>query len=163
VNGKVARRFGRLSARAPGLEDEAFLAALYLACRPDLGALPVPGSVVAGIARHQQGQRDADYAQRYPAAQSWLLEQAGCPVGWVLLALVPGGVRVVDLAVDPRQRRRGVARAVLSSLQEKEEAILLRVRVNNGPARTMYTSLGFGLRQDQGDVLELAWKREPAN
>lgn len=161
MNGQVARGFGALSGRTPGAQDEAFLAALYLACRPDLGALPVPRGVVAGIARHQQGLRDADYAQRYPGAQAWLVEEAGRAVGSVLLAQTGPGVRVVDLAVDARQRRKGVARAVLQALQREEEAIVLRVRSDNAPARALYASLGFILVQDQGDTLELAWIGSP--
>lgn len=159
MNGRSppVRCFGALSAHTPGPEDEAFLAALYLACRTDLGALPVPRSVVAGIARHQQGQRDADYAQRYPGAQSWLLEEAGRAVGWVLLAQGAQGVRVVDLAVDAGQRRKGVARAVLRALQGEEARIALRVRADNARARALYASLGFVIVQNQGDVLELAW------
>lgn len=154
------RRFGALLGRTPGEQDTAFLAGLYLACRPDLGALPVPRSVITAIARHQQGQRDADYALRYPEAQSWLVEDGECPLGWVLLARAGHGVRVVDLAVDARQRRKGVAQAVLRTLQREEEAIALRVRADNGPARALYSQLGFTQMEDQGNVLELAWVRE---
>nr|WP_308633567.1 GNAT family N-acetyltransferase [Massilia sp. YIM B02443] len=94
---------------------------------------------------------------RYPQAQSWLLESEEGPLGWVLLARAASGVRVVDLAVAGGQRRKGVALAVLTTLQREEDAIALRVRADNGPARTLYARLGFGLVQDQGDVLELAW------
>jgi len=153
------RRFGTLLGRTPGEQDQAFLADLYLACRPDLGALPVPRSVVTAIARYQQGQRDADYALRYPQAQPWLVEDEGRALGWVLLARAGHGVRVVDLAVAAGQRRKGVAQAVLCCLQREEAAIALRVRTDNGPARALYARLGFIQVQDQGDVLQLAWAR----
>ena len=153
------RRFGALLGRTPERQDTAFLAGLYLACRPDLSALPVPRSVITAIAQHQQGQRDADYALRYPQAQSWLVEDEQSPLGWVLLARVGHGLRVVDLAVDARQRRKGVAQAILRTLQREEEAIALRVRADNEPARTLYSRLGFTRLEDQGGVLELAWSR----
>ena len=154
-----SRSFGRFSARTPEAGDRAFLSALYLACRPDLGALPVPRSVIEGIARHQQGLRDADYAVRYPHLQSWLLEDGSRPVAWVLLARMDGGVRVVDLAVDVGQRRKGVARAVLHALQSEEAAIELRVRTGNEVARALYASLGFRAAGDQGEAREMCWSR----
>lgn len=154
------RSFGRFSARTPEAGDRAFLSALYLACRPDLGALPVPRSVVEGIARHQEGLRDADYAVRYPHARSWLVEDEGGPVAWVLLARMDGGVRVVDLAVDAGRRRKGVARAVLRAIQREEAAIELRVRAGNEVARALYASLGFRVADDQGEALEMRWTRD---
>ena len=153
------RSFGRFSARTPEAGDGAFLSALYLACRPDLGALPVPRGVIEGIARHQEGLRDADYAVRYPDAQSWLVEDGDGSVAWVLLAQTDGGVRVVDLAVDAGQRRKGVARAVLHALQSEEAAIELRVRAGNEIARALYASLGFRVADAQGEVLEMCWSR----
>lgn len=144
----------------PEAGDRAFLSALYLACRPDLGALPVPRSVVEGIARHQEGLRDADYAVRHPHARSWLVEDGGGPVAWVLLARVEGGVRIVDLAVDAGRRRKGVARAVLRALQSEEAAIELRVRAGNEVARALYASLGFRVADDQGQALEMRWTRD---
>ena len=161
MNASAIRRFGSLSGRTPGQRDEGFLAQLYLSCRPDLGALPVPRGVVSAIARHQQEQRDADYALRYPQAQSWLLESEEGPLGWLLLARAAPGMRVVDLAVAAGQRRKGVALAVLATLQREEAAIALRVRADNGPARKLYARLGFGLVQDQGNVLELGWTSDP--
>ena len=161
MSGTHGRSFGRFPARAPEARDRAFLSALYLACRPDLLALPVPRSVAEGIARHQQGQRDADYAARYPHAQSWLIEEGDRPLAWVLLARTEVGVRVVDLAVDAGQRRKGVARALLLALQSQEAAIALRVRAGNGAARALYAGLGFRVADDHGEVLELCWTRDP--
>ena len=79
------RRFGALTGRAPQASDAAFLAALYLATRPDLGALPVPRNVIEGIARHQQQLQVDEYAQRYPAAETWLLTDGREALGRVVL------------------------------------------------------------------------------
>lgn len=120
----------------------------------------MPRGVIEGIARHQEGLRDADYAVRYPHAQSWLVEDQGRLVAWVLLARTDGGVRVVDLAVDAGQRRKGVARMVLHAVQSEEAVIELRVRAGNGVARALYSSLGFRVADDQGEVLEMCWTRD---
>jgi ribosomal protein S18 acetylase RimI-like enzyme len=155
------RRFGALAGRAPHATDAPFLAALYLATRPDLGALPVPRSVIEGIARHQQQLQVNEYAQRYPAAETWLLTDGKGAVGRVVLDWTSDTLRVVDLAVAPHARRRGVARTVLAALQDAclgQRTMTLRVRCENSAARALYAACGFAVVQDDGATLELAWR-----
>ena len=158
----TVRRFGHLTARPPGAADAPFLAALYLATRPDLGALPVPPGVIGGIARHQQQLQLDDYARRYPAAQTWLVEEEGMPVGRLVLDPAGDALRVIDLSVAAGARRRGIARSVLTALQgdcsQEGRAIALRVRRENLAARALYARLGFGVVQDDGVALELIWR-----
>jgi ribosomal protein S18 acetylase RimI-like enzyme len=156
------RRFAHLTARAPGRADEAFLAALYLASRPDLGALPVPRSVIEGIARHQQQLQLGEYAQRYPDAETWLVEEEGRPVARLVLDWSNDAVRVIDLSVAVTARRRGVARTVLMALQDDchgQRAITLRVRRENLAARALYECLGFSVVRDDAIMIELDWRR----
>lgn len=155
------RRFGALTGRAPHASDGAFLAALYLATRPDLGALPVPRSVIEGIARHQQQLQVDEYALRYPAAETWLLTDGKGAVGRVVLDWTSDTLRVVDLAVAPHARRHGVARTVLGALQDAclgQRTMTLRVRCENTAARALYAACGFTVVQDDGATLELAWR-----
>jgi ribosomal protein S18 acetylase RimI-like enzyme len=154
------RRFGALTGRAPHATDAAFLAALYLATRPDLDALPVPRSVIEGIARHQQQLQVAAYAQRYPVAETWLLTDGKEALGRVVLDWTSDTLRVVDLAVAPHARRRGVARTVLGALQDAclgQRTMTLRVRCENIAARALYAACGFAVMRDDGATLELGW------
>ena len=154
------RRFGALTGRAPHVADSAFLAALYLATRPDLGALPVPRSVIEGIAQHQQQLQVEEYAQRYPNAETWLLTDGKEALGRVVLDWTRDTLRVVDLAVALHARRGGVARTVLGALQDTclgQRTMTLRVRCENAAARALYAACGFAVVQDDGATLELAW------
>lgn len=154
------RRFGALTGRAPHATDAVFLAALYLATRPDLGALPVPRSVIEGIARHQQQLQVREYALRYPDAETWLLTDGKEALGRVVLDWTCDTLRVVDLAVAPHARRHGVARTVLGALQDAclgQRAMTLRVRCENTAARALYAACGFAVARDDGATLELAW------
>ena len=156
----TVRRFGCLTGRAPNPADGPFLAALYLAARPDLGALPVPRSVIAAIARHQRQLQQDDYALRYPAAETWLLENHGEPVARLVLDWAGGALRVVDLAVAGSARRQGIARTALLALQDEcrgKRPITLRVRAENLAARALYVQCGFAVVQDGATTLELAW------
>ncbi len=54
---------------------------------------------------------------------------------------------IVTVAVAPRFRRCGIARALLielfERLREKSDTLFLEVRESNSAARALYTSLGF--------------------
>jgi ribosomal protein S18 acetylase RimI-like enzyme len=57
---------------------------------------------------------------------------------------VPRGPFVVDLFVRPDQRRRGIGRALVRTVQARlRTAISLRVDETAGPARRLYASVGF--------------------
>ena len=78
---------------------------------------------------------------------------------------------VMNVAVDPTQRRRGVATAMLSALIERvgdAAQLTLEVRRTNAGAITLYESFGFrsaGVRrryyQDNGEDAIIMW-RTPA-
>jgi len=65
----------------------------------------------------------------------------GCAVGWI----VAGEVHVLEIAVAPAARRRGVGRALLSALIDAcgGGVALLEVRASNTAARTLYEGSGF--------------------
>jgi ribosomal protein S18 acetylase RimI-like enzyme len=156
-----ARRFGALSARPPTASDADFLEALYLAARPDLGALPVPRGVIEGIARHQRALQREAYARDYPRAREWIVEGEGRPLGLLVLDADAERLRVVDLSIAAHERRRGHARTLLLALQDEAGAaglsLRLRVRRDNAPARALYASLGLVAVGGDAAVEELAW------
>jgi len=154
------RRFGQLEARPSSSGDEAFLDALYLDSRPDLGALPVPRGVIEGIARHQRAMQVEDYARRYAALETWLVIDGELPLARIVLAESDGAVRVVDLSVALAARRKGIASRVLCALQEECERITLRVRTGNLAARRLYEGLGFVLLRGDDATMELEWRQQ---
>ena len=147
-------------ARAPTPADEVFLEALYLDSRPDLGALPVPRSVIEGIARHQRAMQVEDYGRRFTAPETWLVTDGEDPIARIVLAESNGVLRVVDLSVAPAARRKGVARCVLRALQEESDRLALRVRTDNLAARRLYEALGFELVGGAEAAMELEWRQK---
>lgn len=73
----------------------------------------------------------------------------GAPlVGFVIFWVVHDEIHVLNVAVDPPERRRGIARALLAETlgraREKGAALAtLEVRRGNAPALGLYESLGF--------------------
>ena len=91
----------------------------------------------------------------------------GRPVGSCWLGDTPEQLRVLDIAVLPEHRRRGVARAVLGSLCDQAAAAgqagpalgLARQR----PARELYRSLGFDRDSDGRQADPRRQLRRPGN
>ncbi len=75
---------------------------------------------------------------------------------------------LMNIAVDPASRRRGIARALLEALLQRagpERAYTLEVRPSNAPAIALYEHFGFrsaGIRpryyQDTGEDALIMWR-----
>ena len=55
---------------------------------------------------------------------------------------------MMNLAISPEYRRKGIAKALVSALveqlkQRESHCLTLEVRLSNEPARALYASLGF--------------------
>ncbi len=102
-------------------------------------------------------------------ARSVLCQREGKPIGYVIYWEVSGELDIHNVAVHPRNRRQGVARAMLghiieSATQRGFRRMTLEVRKSNDAAQTLYRSLGFetcGLRKGYySDNGEDAWLME---
>lgn len=93
-------------------------------------------------------------------------EAAGRIVGFVFYEIDRSQLHVLNLAVDPRYRRRGVGASLMRKLMSKLSAggrsrIQLEVRETNLPAQLFFRSLGFKavaiLRDYYEDAVEDAY------
>ena len=102
---------------------------------------------LAAIARIQAGSPEA--AQWKPTDYlSYDLRVAivdGCVAGFLVVRENgPGEFEILNLAVDPGCRRRGLARQLVAALQLSfNGTIFLEVRECNKAARKLYKSMGF--------------------
>lgn len=91
-----------------------------------------------------------DFVECVRSAVPFLVaEEHGVVVGYVVAHSAADEGEVLNLGVAPRQRRRGVGRAlverVLALLAERGvRVVYLEVRESNTVARRLYQSLGFG-------------------
>lgn len=81
-------------------------------------------------------------------ARAWVAENAGKVIGVVVSRAAAGEAELLNLAVLPGWRRRGLgglllARALSEMQDAGAESIFLEVRESNLPARSFYTSAGF--------------------
>jgi ribosomal-protein-alanine N-acetyltransferase len=85
-----------------------------------------------------------------------------CIVGYVCLMSLFEEAQILDIAVDPGLRGRGVARmlmkqAIAASVEKGAELLTLEVRASNIAAITLYEQCGFirtGLRQKYYESFE---------
>lgn len=155
-----------LRIRAADATDEAFFAALYRSTRPDLLAMLADPRYIEGLVATQRQAQAASYRARYPDARYQVLELDGVPVGRLVTAQLDGALRVVDIAVMPAARGRGVAGDTLRRLQgqaaQEGRDLTLAVRVDNARARRLYASLGLSVEDcGVGPVLQMRWRPAP--
>ena len=82
------------------------------------------------------------------AEQNYFVTANDGSVGFAAASLAFDTADILDVAVIPEMRGRGIARAMLTmllrTLKEKGAAsVYLEVRASNAPAIALYTSLGF--------------------
>jgi ribosomal-protein-alanine N-acetyltransferase len=75
-------------------------------------------------------------------------DEDGHLVGYIIYWVAGPEYHVLNVAVEPAARRRGVARAMMNrciadALHDKADFVALEVRVTNLPAKTLYRSYGF--------------------
>ena len=142
--------------------DDAFFFALYRSTRDDLLALLADPRYIDGIVAMQQQAQLHGYRERYPDALYQVLELDGVAAGRLVTAVLPDAVRVVDIAVLPQARGRGVAGEALRRVQRQAAAegrdVTLAVRRDNERARRLYAALGFAPEGEDAVNLQLRWR-----
>jgi len=140
--------------------DDAFLLALYASTRSDLDPLGWPEATRAAFCELQWRAQRAGYAAAYPHARSEVLEVDGRPAGRLLISEADAELVVVDVALLPDARGRGVGRQVLEELQIAAAASRRSVRLqvlDESPARRLYERLGFVATGIHGIHTEMRW------
>ena len=82
------------------------------------------------------------------AARCWVCRDDGQIVGYLCLWEIRDEIHITNLAVDPAQRRRGIARHLLTEIlvdarRRGVRTVFLEVRTTNTGALSLYQALGF--------------------
>jgi ribosomal-protein-alanine N-acetyltransferase len=131
VGGDDARATGHLTAREAAPEDLAAILDIEAASHPT----PWPPKIF-------EGELDLDWSH------IWVFEQAGDLVAFLVFWVVHDEIHILNIAVAPKARRRGIATTVITDLvglaRENEASfVTLEVRKNNRAAIQLYESLSF--------------------
>ncbi len=135
--------------------------------------LPAESAQLSRDREDPRESRKRNLREELARAWSHLLaarDSDGTLIGYISFWHVVDEVHLLDVAVLPSMRRRGVARALVKHLEAfargvKASRILLEVRASNSAAIALYESFGFlvfNLRKqyyaDGEDALEMEWQ-----
>ena len=89
-----------------------------------------------------------------------MIEVDGRPAGRLYVDRRPGDLRIVDIALLPAFRGRGIGAGLIAGLQHEAAAegriVSIHVEVHN-PAAQLYERLGFAIAADLGVYRRMEW------
>jgi ribosomal protein S18 acetylase RimI-like enzyme len=152
--------------RAATAADDAFLFRLYATTRAEeLAATGWPLAQREAFLRSQFMARQRGYRVTFPAASTTVILAEQKPIGALIVNRSGGELRLVDIALLPEHRGRGIGGNLLRSLQDEarsaKKPVRLSVLKNNPLAQHLYLRLGFAPIGGDGLYLKLEW-RDPA-
>jgi GNAT superfamily N-acetyltransferase len=149
----AGRTLGRsIELRPVSSSDLPFLEALYATTRPDIAALEID-EISKGQLLSTQFRAQHEHYQRYFADATFdVILDHGTPVGRLYVHRSDEELRLIDIALLPELRGRGIGGCLIEALLEEAAtaAVPVRLRVEPGsPALSLYRRLGFTVIADE--------------
>ena len=143
-------------------DDERFLYAVYASTREEeLAIVPWTPAQKDAFLRMQFAAQHAYYQEHYAGSAFDIILLADTPVGRLYVSRWPDQICIVDIALLPAYRGRGIGSALLQTLQREARAVAkpLSIHVERANrALRLYERLGFEMRTDKGVYLFLQWR-----
>jgi ribosomal protein S18 acetylase RimI-like enzyme len=141
--------------------DEEFLAELYASTRADEMALvDWDDATKRAFLRQQFAAQQTHYQSYFPDGEHRIILREGRPVGRIYHERADDRLHLLDIALLPEERGRGVGGALMADLLAEAQAAGLPVtlhvyRLDEG-VRAWYQRLGFAIVGENGmyDLLE---------
>jgi GNAT superfamily N-acetyltransferase len=143
--------------------DYPFLRALYRSTRdPELALTGWTEEAKQAFSDSQFGLQDRFYREHYPQTAFLAIVRGDASIGRIYIDTAPGPLRLMDIALLPAERNRGLGSAFMAWLTEwadrENRAVTLHVEALN-PARRLYARHGFADDGVEGPYLKM--RREP--
>jgi ribosomal protein S18 acetylase RimI-like enzyme len=156
-----------LSLRPALPPDEGFLLELYASTRSDeMAACGWPLDQQQAFLRQQYATRRAAYQTSFPGAMQSIVNWGGAKIGAITVHHTEGEIRLVDLALTPAHRGKGMGRTlmegVLAEARSAGKPVKLHVLKNNA-AQRLYRRLGFVVTGTKGEYIAMTWRGDSEN
>ena len=153
----------RISLRPESAEDDDFLRALYASTRAH--EMAVAGWTAAQqdvFLRSQFDLQRHHYRAHYPGATFDIILLDAVPVGRIYVHRAHDEIRLIDVALVPDARGRGIGTRLvewlLAAAIERNATVTLNVEPYN-PARRLYERSGFQVVEEDPTNLFMKWRR----
>ncbi len=158
---------GTVGRRAEQGADEAFRFDLFCASRPpgeDFAFLD--GPMRDTLLRQQFAGQTATYRARYPDARFEIVTWDEAPIGRIVTDRTNEALTLVDLALLPAWRGRGIGTGLLMAAFEQARAARVPVRLcasaSNAGALRLYRRLGFRAIDSSEVQVAMVWRADRA-
>jgi ribosomal protein S18 acetylase RimI-like enzyme len=143
-----------ISLRPATAADEIFLLEVYASTRADeMALLPWSDEQKRAFVLAQFNAQQQHYRQTYPDATHDIILSHNRATGHFHVAWLEDEIRIVDIALHPRDRNRGIGSDLLRNLisEASKAGKLLTVYVESfNPALRLFERLGFSRSDEQG-------------
>jgi ribosomal protein S18 acetylase RimI-like enzyme len=127
--------------------DDDFRYRLFCDSRPPEFARVLAPPAFEQIMRFQFKAQTISYRAEFPRASFDIVELGGRPIGRIVVDRPGKMVHIVDQAIVPELRNRGIGTAIMRALMNEARAARLPVRLkvasSNDPSLRLYQRLGF--------------------
>ncbi|MGI9518342.1 MAG: GNAT family N-acetyltransferase [Pirellulaceae bacterium] len=147
-------------------DDLSFLSQLYMTTRTDIAMLPWSVSEKTAFCHSQFLAQHRHYQQYFAGAEFSLILCLDQPAGRLYIDRLEHEIRLIDIALLPEIRGRGIGTALLRDLIDEANAAgkPLRLRVEPGnPARQWYEREGFRAIVDEHVNLHMERQPDPVH
>ncbi len=142
-------------------EDEAFLFEVYAGTRrEELAQTPWDEAQKKAFLTFQFNAQHQHYRSEFATADFHVILDDDTPVGRLYVDRRADEIRILDIALLPEHRGRGIGSALLGALLAEAEAAGMPVRifVEQPRAQRLFERLGFEQAEDRGVAVLMAWR-----
>lgn len=144
-------------------EDEAFLFEVYAGARmEELAQVPWDEAQKKAFLAFQFNAQHQHYRDQFPDATFDVILAAGVPVGRLYVDRRADEIRILDIALLPEHKGRGIGHALLKDLLAEAEAagqpVRLYIETYQQRAQALLQRLGFVPMEDHGISVLMEWR-----
>lgn len=144
----------RASLRPETAADRDFLFSVFASTRElEMSLVDWDASLKDAFLRQQFAAQHSHYHKHYADADFSIVECEGRPAGRLCVHRQPDAIRIVDIALLPEFRGKGLGTRLVEDVLDEGEvsqaAVTIHVEKHN-PAQALYRRLGFEPIEDKG-------------
>jgi len=151
-----------ISFRSVAAGDEAFLLKVYASARAqEMALVPWTDEQKEAFLKMQLAAQLQHYQTYYPEAENLLILLEGAPVGRLYVGRSSEAIRILDIAILPEYRRRGIGTAIIKYLIREAAQVNLPVWIHlefNNQYFQLFERLGFVNTGGDGMYFKLEWR-----